>query len=1081
MDAGEGKREDDGRGQAGGGRIVRMSADASNARRPVRTFGAEGDRGVDALLRGAAHMFEVSVAGLAWTAAGQAGASHKRAGGEWDAALCRRIGQGDGVLAFVDASVQAPELAALSDPPAAFLAAVPLRDARGALLGALYIADTAPRRVDRSGIAGELIDFAGGLRDIIDARRDRVALEIARSQLENAEQLAGLGHCTLDRHGRMLSASLMLYAAFGLTPDQLEGRAEELWTRIHPDDVMAGQAAMERLHLLPDEVSRLRQRAIQPDGAHRILSVVLSNTRPGQGRRPTITGMCQDITDSLRAHEALEAREIHFRHLTETASDVIISCGPDGSTSYISPSVKRVLGYEPAELIGRNLSILFPPEDQAEVAASFVRLWREQASTPFPSFERRMVRKDGVIIWIESRPTVRRDPVSGEVLEVQDTCRDITERKAAALARATREQQLRLLAAGSSDLISQFDRLGVISYISPAARAILGEEPGSIVGRSIWDFIDPDDRAKVEAAFAQVGRSRRIEPFRVAYRIRQQSGGVRILESNPVALRHPATGELTGYFDLARDVTERTQAEIIVQAALEASETARLAAVVSEARYRLLAEAQRDITVQFDPNGIILYVSPSCARLGYAPEDLVGSPAVDLTHPDDRAMAEAALIRRLNPGPEDGVELVEYRVRRKDGAYVSMEGSPVSVRDAEGRVAHVNTTYRDVSERRALEQSLLAARQAAEVNEAKSDFLANMSHELRTPLTAVIGFSHLIQAEADLPDSVRRAADRIAAGGKALLATINSVLDLSKVEAGDVGLAAIPTDPAGPLRDACELLTERAQEKGVSLSLTGLEGLPAFVCFDADRFRQILLNLVGNALKFTHQGQVEIAVAYDAPAESLSVRVIDTGEGIAADHLDRLFVRFSQVDGTMTKRHGGTGLGLAISRGIVIAMGGEIGAESTPGEGSCFWFRIPAPACTGPCDLARDENGGLPPGCRILVVDDNARELDLATTILKACDAEVVAAVDGASGLAAAEGRVFDVILMDRHMPGMDGIETTRRIRRGSGPNRHTPILLWTADGGGGELAALFDGEIPKPVSAANLLAGIAAVIDVDR
>ena len=1080
MDAVEGRQGLGSADRKGAGQAASAENAAIPDRRPVRTFGAENDRGLDALLRGAAGLFEVPVAGLAWAPAGLIGAENDRGEGDWDAALRRRIGQRRGVLVFADAPAQAPELAALTEPALAFLAAFPLRDAGGVLLGAFYIGDTAPRGDPGSAIIGDLIDYAFALRDLLEARRDQVALEVAQSQLANAERLAGLGHCTLDRHGRLLSASPAVYAAFGLSADKAQGRAEDLWARIHPDDVMAGQAAMERLHHLPDEVSHLRQRTIRPDGACRTLSVVLSNTRPHPGRRPTITGMCQDVTDTLLAHEALSARETHFRHLTETASDLIMAFGPDGILSYVSPSVKRILGYEAAELVGRDLSVLFPVEDQAEVAASFAQFWGEREPSASPGFERRMVRRDGAIIWIESRPTARRDPVSGEVLEVHDTCRDITDRRAAALARATREHQLRLLAAGSSDLISQIDRHGRIGYLSPAAKAILGVEPASLVGRSIWDFIHPEDRASVEAAFAQVAQSTPDEPTRIAYRIRQSSGEYRILESNPVAIRHPATGRLTGYFDLARDVTERIQAEITVRAALQASETARLAAVDSEARYRLLAEAQRDITVQFDRSGVIRYISPSCARLGYAPEELLGTPAIDLTHPDDRAAAAAALSRRLSPAPDEVVELVEFRVRRKDGAYVCMEGAPVSVRDADGQVVHVNTTYRDVSERRALEQSLLAARQAAEVNEAKSEFLANMSHELRTPLTSVIGFSQLIQAEADLPDSVRRAADRIAAGGKTLLATINSVLDLAKVEAGDVRLAAIPSDPAGPLRDAYELLSERAREKGVALSLTGLEGLPAFVSFDADRFRQVLLNLVGNALKFTGQGRVEIAVAYDAPAAMLGVRVIDTGEGVAEEHLDRLFLRFSQVDGTMSRRHGGTGLGLAISRGIVIAMGGEIGADSVLGQGSCFWFRIPAPACTGPTDLGGDAGGRPPPGSRVLVVDDNVRELDLAKAILQACDAKVAMAADGASAIAAAAERVFDVILMDRHMPGMDGIETTRQIRRGAGANRHTPILLWTADGGvgDGELAALFDGEIPKPVSAADLLAGIAAVID---
>ena len=647
------------------------------------------------------------------------------------------------------------------------------------------------------------------------------------------------------------------------------------------------------------------------------------------------------------------------------------------------------------------------------------------------------------------------------------------------------DTQFRLLAERINDMVTRFDLRGTISYMSPAARLVIGHAPEAMIGRRTWEFIHPDDHDAVRDAYARLLSSGGDRPDRIEYRALGASGEVHYLEANPKPIRDPATGAVVAFLDVIRDVSERKSVEFALQAALDASQAAKRQAEQSEARYRLLAETARDVTIQFDPDGTVLYVSPTVSQWGYRVEDVVGRTIADFIHPDERenAIAEFAAFLR-DEADRAVVHRPLYRVARQDGAYVWLEGNPYKARDPAGRVRWINTTYRDISERVALEASLKAALvQAQAAVQAKTAFLANMSHELRTPLTSVIGFSQIVQAEPHLSEPARRATDRIAAGGKALLATINDVLDYSKIEAGEIRVDPAPTALDPLLREISELLRLKAEEKGLTLTLSGLEALPPFVALDAHRTRQVLLNLIANAVKFSERGGVELSAAYDAAAGQLQLSVIDSGPGLSERERGELFQRFRQADGSVSRRHGGTGLGLAISRGLVEAMGGQIGVESELGRGATFWLRIPAPVCVSQWTEASDPPVALGlNGRRALAVDDNPEDLELIGVLLRSVGLDVAIAENGPSAIALAGRQGFDVILMDMRMRGLDGAATARRIREGDGPNRHTPILMCTADAGAltGAAAALFDGTILKPISPGNLLGGIAAVLDQD-
>jgi PAS domain S-box-containing protein len=460
-----------------------------------------------------------------------------------------------------------------------------------------------------------------------------------------------------------------------------------------------------------------------------------------------------------------------------------------------------------------------------------------------------------------------------------------------------------------------------------------------------------------------------------------------------------------------------------------------------------------------------------------------------LCHPDDIARAREHIKAhfRGDARPHD----FEVRLRHKKGHWIWVsDNSRVVERDENGRPVTMAGTHIDITQRKTHARELDEKRLEAEAaNIAKSQFLAIMSHEIRTPMNGVLGMLDVVN-NSQLTTEQRDHVEIARTSAHMLLRVLNDILDFSKLEAGAVDFECVPYSPCQVIDQVAELLRPKAEENRLKLVISKNEGIPDLISGDATRLRQVLMNLVGNAIKFTESGSIEISAAIEngRDLDRLMITVRDTGIGIADEVQPKLFNHFAQADSSMTRRFGGTGLGLAICKQLVELMGGEIGVQSKEGKGSVFWFALPVREpnnCSSKGCIKSDAETSIEvicstPSMRILAADDHPVNQQVLKCFLAAAGHEAVIVGNGREALQALDDNSFDAILMDIEMPVMDGIAATRAIRSRSGPDRHTPIIAVTANALAGDreryLSIGMDEYVSKPFDLQNLQAALARV-----
>ncbi|MFD1191295.1 hybrid sensor histidine kinase/response regulator [Phenylobacterium conjunctum] len=508
-------------------------------------------------------------------------------------------------------------------------------------------------------------------------------------------------------------------------------------------------------------------------------------------------------------------------------------------------------------------------------------------------------------------------------------------------------------------------------------------------------------------------------------------------------------------------------------------EEAQAQLAASEAQYRLLADNVSDVIALNALDGRRLFMSPSIARaVGWTPDEMRTANNFTFLHPEDATWLPQELTRLAQNG---GQATHRYRVLHKEGHTIWLEANfgviPPATTADEPMLISVSRVIND--QIRIEEELKEATRRAEAAAAAKSDFLANMTHELRTPLNAIIGFSGILRTSPRLQAQDARHVTLINEASQSLLELVNDVLDFSKLEAGAAEPETRAFDPAETCGAVAELLRDQAVARGLSLDFSA-EGDLRPLAGDPARIRQVLMNFLSNALKFTSQGGIRLRLV-QTPGQVhdyLRVEVSDTGIGIPPDQIAQLFDRFTQADASVSRRYGGTGLGLAICKRNIELMGGQIGAESAPGEGSTFWFELNLPRTQARPEPDRAQASLPDTALRLLVVEDVAVNRELIQTLLSPFDIEITTAENGVEAVEQMRRAPFDIVLMDVQMPVMDGLTATRAIRAlPSDRARSTPIIAMTANVLPDQIRACVEAgmndHLGKPISPADLLSAL--------
>lgn len=912
---------------------------------------------------------------------------------------------------------------------------------------------------------GSVIGLQATCQDITERRQNQETLARQRAELEESQAkltlamgMADIAAWEMDLATGTFLFDDQFYSLYGTTAEREGGYRMTAKTYeqefMHPDDASAVSDEIARLMAStePNFTRRIEHRIIRRDGEVRHIVVNYLLVRDAEGNPVKTIGANQDVTERKRFERALfESRE-SYRVLLSGMPDIVMRFDSEGRHLFVSDSVRAYVHLAPEEFIGKTHEELgFPEQD--------CRFWHAVIHTLFTH---------GEAVETEFSFESRKGPVTfnwrlipefdsgGRIKSALSISRDITEQR-----RMEQDYQnlfMKMLDGFAVHEIICDEDGQPVDYrflaVNPAFETMTGMSAEAVVGKTVLEVLPGTERVWIER-YGRVALTG--EPLHFA----NYSNELR--KHFEVTAFRPAPDRFACIF---ADVTERVQAQEDLRSIFELSKDM--------------------ISISDTRTSRFLRVNPAFMdTLGYSEEELLSTPFLSLIHPDDVEPTAEAIRDKL----QAGVDVIDFenRYRRKSGEYIWLNwvSRPLADKGLTYAIA------RDVTDRKHYEAELIQAKEAAEsATRAKSQFLANMSHEVRTPLNGILGMLQLMQTtrlDKEQGDYVQNAIQ----ASQRLTRLLSDILDISRIEAEKLVIMDEPFDLKEALVTVRELFALSADQAGIRFEFLIAPDIPATMLGDAVRVQQVVSNLVGNAVKFTREGSVTVDVAPLAPTDVGRCRVLftvsDTGPGIPDDRLETLFQPFTQADEGWNRQYQGAGLGLSITRRLVALMGGSMCMESRPGAGTTVYVSLSFAEADGARIAAAPESvapvvSALP--LRVLLAEDDRVSGIAARRHLEKTGCTVTLVTDGRQALDALRRDEYDVVLMDVHMPVLDGVDATRAIRRGEAGQASTaiPIIALTAFAMSGDreklLKAGMDGYVSKPVDANTLIAELSRVVD---
>ena len=915
-----------------------------------------------------------------------------------------------------------------------------------------------------------------------DLRQAVESLDSSQRLLRQQIAEMPIGHILCDTDFRIRSWNPAAERIFGyraeevmgrhaslLVPGEIQPLVDGIWNRLLAGDLSA--------HSTNENLTKAGQRIL----------CEWTNTplRDGNGRIVSVLSMVSDVTERRRMADAVQQSEERFRQLAENIDAVFWLVSADRKEMvYVSPAFEQIWGHSRTELHARPDVWLHSvhPEDRTRVETASAC----QGTIPYDE-EYRIIRSDGSIRWIRDRCFPVKNE-SGSVYRFAGIAQDVTATRQMEEAIRWSEARYRSLVELSPNaVLVTVD--GVIVYANQACLNLVGASaPSQLMKREFFELVPAESRPRFQARLDTIEVTGQALPPMEDRFVRLDGTVIDIeIAAAPITFEdRPAIQRVV------TDVTARKNLErALVSANLQLE--------------AILDAASQIAIIATDTDGLITTFNHGAeAMLGYAADEMIGKRTPLMFHDSAEVGARARMLSALYERPVHGFEVFvenarhggydegEWTYIRKDGTRLIVILTVTALRNPDGKAIGYLGVAKDITQRKESEVALARAAseleqknrelaqardEALDAAKLKSEFLATMSNEIRTPMNAIIGMTGLLLDTA-LTEEQREFADTVRRSSDALLTLVNDILDFSKMEAGKLHFENLAFDLRTTVEDTLELLAEQAQGKGLELIGSVDAAVPAGVYGDPGRLRQVLVNLVGNAIKFTAAGQVFLHVTRDQADNPNRLRftVTDTGIGIPKEATDRLFQAFIQADSSTTRRYGGTGLGLAICKRLVTQMHGQIGVDSVMGQGSSFWFTAELPE-TAIASAPPAASWARLRGRRVLLVDPNRTVRRVLQEQVISDGMECTSAETGAEAIAmaraAASQQPFDFALIELHQSDMDGFEVARRLKQDPAVSAIRTIILATVGrrGDGATAKELgIDGYLTKPLRHSQLL-----------